>query len=141
MRSGQGSHKNLDFLEKDDFLSKPENRVILHLRSSPFVDDEGSAGGPAGAASSQMPPPPCLALTGVQTPPGPREEMEQWSVAEVQQFLVRQDMCAAAKVLKQNDVCGSDLATMTSCDFQQGLGMSSFLANKVVQRRDSFLSA
>ena len=135
------SAKNLDFLEKDDFLSKPENRVILHLRSSPFVDDEGSAGGPAGAASSQTPPPPCLALAGVQTPPGPREEMEQWSVTEVQQFLARQDMCAAAKVLRQNDVCGSDLATMTSNDFQQGLSMSSFLANKVVQRRDSFLSA
>ena len=67
--------------------------------------------------------------------------MEQWSVAEVQQFLARQDMCAAAKVLRQNDVCGSDLATMTSYDFQQGLGMSSFLANKVVQRRDSYLSA
>ena len=135
------SAKNLDFLEKDDFLSKPENRVILHLRSSPFVDDGGSAGGSAGAASSQMSPPPCLALTGVQTRSGPREAMERWSVAEVQQFLVRQDMCAAAKNLKQNDVCGSDLATMTSCDLQQGLGMSSFLANKVVQRRDSFLSA
>ena len=85
--------------------------------------------------------PQSLALTGARTPPGPREEMEQWSVAEVHQFLTRQDMCAAAKVLRQNDVCGSDLAAMTSYDFQQGLGMSSFLANKVVQRRDSFLSA
>ena len=75
-----------------------------------------------------MSPPPCLAPTGVQTRSGPREAMERWSVAEVQLFLVRQDMCAAAKILKQNDMYGSDLATMTSCDLQQGLGMSSFLS-------------
>ena len=135
------SAKNLDFLEKDDFLSKPTNRVILHLRSSPFVDEEGGAGEPAGASSSHTPPPSRLALAGVQTPLGSRAEMEQWSVAEVHQFLAQQDMRAAANVLKQNGVCGSDLATMTSRDLQQGLGMTSFLATKVVQRRDSFLSA
>ena len=129
------SAKNLDFLATDDFLSKPDNRVVLHLKDPPFETADSTETEGAGAAPGTT-----LPIADVSVIPQPLGVMQQWTVANVVEFLQQRDMHAAAKVFRQSDVCGVDLARMSSSDFQHGLGLSSFLASKIVQARDHFLS-
>ena len=66
--------------------------------------------------------------------------MMQWTVCQAAAFLRKQDLSAPAKLCEQNDVNGNDLATMNSGDFQRGLHFTPFLAEKVVQAVEGFLS-
>ena len=71
-------------------------------------------------------------------PPSVEEAMLSWKVAEVAHFLRERDLCAAAKILENNDVNGRDLAALTSVDMQEAFRMSGFLADKVVVAREEF---
>ncbi len=124
------SAKNLELLDTDDFLSKPENRVVIRLTEPPYeTGDRNGTAAPGGA------------LVDATVNPQPLEVIQQWTVADVGEFLQKRDMHGASRIFKQNDVSGYDLATMSSSDFQQRLGLSSFLAEKVVQARDNFLAS
>ena len=125
---------NEDLLQTDDFLSKPENRILLRLSEKPFQESGGKESGPTAATPSAVLP---LADTSVAQEPN---IMEQWTVSQAAEFLRQQDLCAASKICLQNDVSGADLAKMSRDDLQNGLRFSPFLAEKVVQAVQRFLS-
>lgn len=129
------SVENEALLETDDFLSKPENRVILRLTESPFQDGRADSAGEAAAASGAT-----LRLMDGACAPSRLNLMTGWTVSDVGEFLRQQDLRAASKVCVDNDVKGRDLATMSSADLQRGLRVSPFLADKVAQAVRDYLS-
>lgn len=132
------STKNIDLLYTDDFLSKNENCVVLHLTEPPFEAQPHEAAAPPGA---QAPCPRPLAIDDCENEGRTRQEaMSNWTVAEVADFLQGQDLKSAAQVLKRNDFNGRDLVATTRDQLCVSLGMSSFLSDKVLTARQVYLT-
>jgi hypothetical protein len=122
--------KNLDLLEKDDFLCKPGNRIVLELTSAPFRDDTEAEAGDGRARPSSHD-----SMHALMPPM--EEEMVSWKVADVARCLQEQDLWAAAKILRNNDVNGRDFVSLTSADLQAHFNMTAFLADKVIVAREA----
>ena len=80
-----------------------------------------------------------LPIADAPQPAPPNQAMSTWPVADVTAFLQRQDLSAAALVLKHNGVNGQDLLDMTSDMLQTSFRMTRFLAEKVLAARDGHL--
>ena len=127
------STKNLDLLNTDDFLSKPGNVIVLRLTESPFLSEEDQARTPAGNATRLT-----LPLADGGADPTPFQRMRLWAVSDVADFLQRRDLCAAARVLQQNDCNGKDFCSITGKELVDVFRMTPFLAEKVLQARQEY---
>ena len=126
------STRNLHLLDTDDFLSKRDTCVVLHLTESPFQDDDVPAAPdtpPAGSGHITQ------AITDGRVEPSAAELMSLWTVREVCAFLENSDLCSAAKIVQRNDVNGRDFVAFTTEQLQAAFSMTSFLAGKVVAAR------
>jgi hypothetical protein len=112
------STRNLHFLEGHDYISKPQNCLVLRLTEPPFEHE--------GAGNVRDPPPlPCS-----DGESGQARCLRMWTPAEVGKFFEEHDMPNAARTFVRNDVSGVDLDAMTQELLVQDLGMSPFLAKK-----------
>ena len=135
------STKNQQFLETDDFLGHPKNRVVLRLTKKPY-DDEGNNGegggdgaGPGAAAEGLLP----LAGSAHRADKSPREVVQAWSVKETCDALRDHDLRSAATILERQDFNGEDLCACTINSLTTDLRMTAFHAEKVVRFRDALL--
>jgi hypothetical protein len=120
---------NLHLLDTNDFLSKPQNIVVLWLKEPPVEksDDDNDGG------TASEPEVPVLGPGHASSAPTPSWHM--WSVAELSTYLKGKDMHAAARCLQANDVNGKDFAALTEQELVGELGMPSFSAKKVIRIR------
>ena len=131
------STANLQYLESHDFLSKHENCVVLRLTSAPYEHDGAPAAGDAAEMAAAATAPAsvsCLPLNDYEVSSVP-PAYAAWTCAETVAFLRRFDLNAAAKVFHANDVNGNDFQKLTVQALQTELGMSAFLAEKVIKAR------
>ena len=70
--------------------------------------------------------------------PTPFQRMRLWAVSDVADFLQRRDLCAAARVLQQNDCNGKDFCSITGKELVDVFRMTPFLAEKVLQARQEY---
>ena len=136
------STKNLHFLESDDFLGNPKNRVVLRLTKQPFDkvdtndDAAGDGAGPCAAAAGLLP----LAGSAHSAAKSPREVVQAWGVKETCDALREHDLRSAANILEKQDFNGEDLCACTTASLTTDLRMTAFHAEKVVRFRDALLS-
>ena len=110
--------RNIHMLASDHRLSNPRNVVVLRL-SAPSRGREGDAGVPH-------------ELTN-------REQMSQWSVEEVMDFMKANDLEGPGGVLVANGVRGQDLLVLEEDDLRNDLKLSRFATQRVLTARDTFL--
>ena len=118
---------NLHLLDSNDFLSKPENIVVLWLKEPPLEKSDGDSDGDT-ASGPELP-----AVGHGSSDPTP--SWYGWSVAELGTYLKAKDMHAAARHLQAHDVSGQDFAALTKQELVGELGMSLFSAKKLIRIR------
>lgn len=107
--------------------------IVLRLTQSPFIGEEDQAAPPASTATA-LP----LPQADGSADPTPFQRMQLWAVSDVVAFLQQKDLCAAARMLQQNDCNGKDFCAMTSHQLVVAFKMTGFLADKVVQARREY---
>ena len=114
------SAANLRLLRTHHWISDPRNVLQLHLDSAAWdTADDGSLGP---AVSS-------------------REKMASWSVDELADFLIAEDMKGPATTLQNAAVNGADFLEWTEpATLQEDLKLLPFVARKLLKCRDAFLA-
>jgi len=114
------SAANLRLLRTHHWISDPRNVLQLHLDSAAWdTADDGSLGP---AVSS-------------------REKMASWSVDELADFLIAEDMKGPATTLQSAAVNGADFLEWTEpATLQEDLKLLPFVARKLLKCRDAFLA-
>lgn len=131
------STRNLEYLRTHDYISKESNCIVLELTEPPYVCSAGpAAAAGAGPISGERADP---AAPSAETVP-PVEAMRAWPAAAVSEFLEKHDMVSAARALRHSDVNGADLLGLDVAALVSKMGMTRFLAEKVIGKRDGFLS-
>ena len=69
-----------------------------------------------------------------------REQMMEWSVAQVASFYESEDAAAIGAALAASSVQGADLLSFTVDSVKEDLKVNPFVARKVCQLRDRFLA-
>ena len=109
------SARNLHLLRSDHWLSDPNN-IALEWLTAPVI-------GPA------------------IVPQRPRrEQMMEWSVAQVASFYESEDAAAIGAALAASSVQGADLLSFTVDSVKEDLKVNPFVARKVCHLRDRFLA-
>ena len=77
--------------------------------------------------------------TGVPHELTSREQMSQWSVEDVMDFMKASDLEGPGGVLVANGVRGQDLLVVEEDDLRNDLKLSRFATQRVLTARDTFL--
>ena len=117
------STANLEYLRAHDWLSKPDNCVVLELREAPVQPSPGPAPQHDG-----------------QSVVSPAETMQNWTVADVQVFLKARDLRGLADLCYASGVNGADIASFSLETVAEELRMTPFQAKKLLRARDAFLA-
>ena len=114
------SAANLNLFHTDHWLSDQRNVIQLHLNS------------PAWGGASALP---------VQAVIQPRALMASWTVGQLAEFLVNEDMCGPAEALRTAGVNGADfLVWGTPAELQADMRLAPFTARKLIASRVVFLA-
>jgi hypothetical protein len=109
------SARNLHLLRSDHWLSDSKN-IALEWLTAPVIGT-------------------------TRAPQRPRrQEMMEWSVAQVESFFESQDAAAIGATLAASSVQGVDLLSFTIEGIQEALKVNPFVAQKVCRLRDLFLA-
>ena len=114
------SAANLRMFRTHHWLSDPRNVLQLHLDQPAWDTQDAEVMGPVLS---------------------PREKMASWSVDDLADFLIAEDMRGPAQILQSAAVSGADfLQWQDAATLQNDLRLLPFVAAKLLVRRDDFLA-
>ena len=114
-----GAAKNIGLLRTHHWLSVPRNVLTLWLDAPAFQQHPG---------------------TIVIVPQSSNQDrMKAWSVGETVRFFEEEDLEGPAKLLLASGVRGVDLLQLTAESLVSDVGLTRFVARRVVEARNLFL--